>query len=156
DFAGPFATVVGAIIGFSVVAWQTQRGFRNLIASQEHRAATERDARADQARIQREIAAEQLDREKMVLAAALAGELSSLWHQVKNASAMPIAQSILLEEMIKYGARGKRDAILPIFPIRVPIYEANIAKLGLLGSSLTGDVARVFSRATIAPSTSTG
>jgi hypothetical protein len=156
DFAGPLATLVGAIIGLSVVAWQTQRGFRNLIASQEHRAATEQDARADQARIQREIATEQLEREKLALAAALTGELFSLWHQVKNANATPTAQSILLDEMIKDGAQGKRDAILPIFPIRVPIYEANIAKLGLLGSSLAGDVARVFSRATIAPSTSAG
>jgi hypothetical protein len=156
DFAGPLATLVGAIIGLSVVAWQTQRGFRNLIASQEHRAATERDARADQARIQREIAAEQLDREKMALAAALTGELSSLWHQVRNANTIPIAQSILLEEMLKDGAQGKREATLPIFPICVPIYQANISKLGLLGSSLAGDVARVFSRATISPSTSPG
>jgi hypothetical protein len=156
DFAGPLATLVGAIIGLSVVAWQTQRGFRNLIASQEHRAATERDARADQARIQREIAAEQLEREKMALTAALTSELFSLWHQVRNASTILIAQSVLSEEMIKEGAQGKREAMLPIFPIRVPIYEANISKLGLLGSSLAGDVARVFSRATVAPSTSTG
>jgi hypothetical protein len=156
DFAGPLATLLGAIIGLSVVAWQTQRGFRNLIASQEHRAATERDARADQARIQREIAAEQLNQEKMALAAALLSELSSLWYQVRNATTFSMTQSILLEEMIKDGAQGKREATLPIFPIRVPIYEANISKLGLLGSSLAGDVAQVFSRATVSSSTSTG
>jgi len=155
DFAGPFATFIGAIIGLSVVAWQTRRGFRNLIASQEHRADIERKARADQARIQREFAAEQLEREKMALAAALTGELFSLWDQVKNMGVMATAQSILLEEMIKDGAQGKQNSKLPIFPLRVPIYEANIAKLGLLGSSLAGDVARVLSRATIAPSTST-
>jgi hypothetical protein len=149
DFAGPLATLVGAIIGLSVVAWQTRRGFRNLIASQEHRAAIERDARADQARIQREIAAEQLDREKMALAAALTGELFSLWHQIEDATIIPKAQSIMLA-----GAQGTREAMLPIFRIRVPIYEANISKLGLLGSSLAGDVARVFSRATISSSTS--
>jgi hypothetical protein len=153
DFAGPLATFFGAIIGLLVVAWQTQRGFRNLIASQEHRAATERDARADQAQIQRELAAEQLEQEKLTLAAALTGELSSLCRQVRSASAVAITQSILLEEMLKDGAQGKREAALPIFSIRVPIYEANISKLGLLGSSLAGDVARVFSRATIAPST---
>jgi hypothetical protein len=145
DFAGPLGTFGGAIIGLLVVAWQTQRGFRNLIASQEN-----------QARIQREIAAEQLEREKLALAAALTGELSSLWHQVRNANAIAIFQSVLLEEMLKGGAQGKRETALPISPIRVPIYEANISKLGLLGSSLAGDVARVFSRATIAPSTSTG
>jgi hypothetical protein len=152
DFAGALATIIAAVVGFTVIAWQTRRGFTNLIASQEHRAKTERDARADQARIERETAAEQLEREKKALAAALSGELIALWHQVRNTRSLAIAQSVVLGEMLKVGTVGKQDFTLPIVQFRVPIYEANIPKLGLLGSSLAGDVARAFSRATIATS----
>lgn len=44
------ATLIGSVIGLSVIAFQTRQGFKNLIASQEHRADKEREARADQAR----------------------------------------------------------------------------------------------------------
>jgi len=145
DFAGPFATLIGAVLGLSVIAWQTRRGFRNLIASQEHRATMERGARADQARIEREVLAEQVEREKRALAASLAGELTSLWYQVRNVQYLPVAQSVLLEAMMEDGTTRKQEFVLPIGKFRVPIYEANISKLGLLGASLAGDVARVFS-----------
>src|SRR5262249_49999236 len=47
------------------------------------------------------------------------------------------------------GGIRTKEGILVAYPYRVPIYEANVEKLGLLGSSAAGDVARVFSAASI-------
>jgi hypothetical protein len=72
------ATLIGSLIGLSVIGWQARQGFKNLIASQEHRAEKEREARVDQARIERNATDAQSERERKALAAALAGELYSL------------------------------------------------------------------------------
>jgi len=138
------ATLIGSLIGLSVIGWQTRQGFKNLIASQEHRALKEREARADQARIEREATNEQFEREQKALAAALAGELYSLWLQVRNLRPWHVVNTALLKEMEREGVRTKKGTLsLPTF--HVPIYEANVEKLGVLGSSIAGDVARVYS-----------
>jgi hypothetical protein len=49
------------------------------------------------------------------------------------------------------GGDRTKEGTLPAATFHVPIYEANIEKLGLLGSSIAGDVARVFSRASVGP-----
>jgi hypothetical protein len=144
------ATLIGSLIGLSVIGWQTRQGFKNLIASQEHRAEKEREARADQARIQRDATDEQFERERKALAAALAGELSSLWRQASNLRPWYSVSTTLLREMEREGVRTKQGT-LSLPPFHVPIYEANAEKLGLLGSSIAGDVARVFSRASVNP-----
>jgi hypothetical protein len=142
------ATLIGSLIGLSVIGWQTRQGFKNLIASQEHRAEKEREARADQARIEREATNEQSERERKALAAALTGELLSLWYIVGNSRGWYTVNTALLKVMEREGARTKEGTFtLPTF--HVPIYEANVEKLGLLGSSVAGDVARVFSRASL-------
>jgi hypothetical protein len=42
------ATLIGAILGLGIVAWQARLGFTNLIRSQEHRADIEAKARNHQ------------------------------------------------------------------------------------------------------------
>jgi hypothetical protein len=138
------ATLIGSLLGLSVIGWQTRQGFRNLIASQEHRAAKEREARADQARIERAATNEQFERERKALAAALAGELYSLSRQVRNVRSWHVVNIALLKEMEREGVRTKKGTFsVPSFD--VPVYEANVEKLGVLGSSNAGDVARVYS-----------
>ena len=104
------ATLIGSLIGLSVIGWQTRRGFKNLIASQEHRAEKEREARADQARIERDASNEQSEREKKALAAALAGELYSLWRQVRNTRAWHVVNTALLKEMER-GVSGLKKGL---------------------------------------------
>jgi hypothetical protein len=142
------ATLIGSVIGLSVIAWQTGLGFKNLIASQEHRADKEREAREDQARIDRNAIIEQTERERKSLAAALSGELLSLWYTAKGARTWYAVNAALLKGMEAEGVKTKEGTFVA-YPYRVPIYEANIEKLGLLGSSVAGDVARVFSAASI-------
>jgi hypothetical protein len=145
------ATLIGSLIGLSVIGWQTRQGFKNLIASQEHRALKEREARVDQARIEREATNEQFERERKALAAALAGELYSLWRQVQNVRTWHGLNIELLKEMQREGVRTKKSTFsVPTF--HVPIYEANVEKLGVLGSSNAGDVARVYSVFSVATS----
>jgi hypothetical protein len=139
------ATLIGSLIGLSILAIQTRIGFRNLIASQEHRAEKERDARADQARIERETRAEETDRDKKALASALAGELLSVWYQLRNAGIWYKAQELMLEGLKAAGEKNYSGS-LTLTTCPTPVYDANVSKLGLLGSSVAGDVARVFSR----------
>jgi hypothetical protein len=98
------ATLIGSLIGLSVIGWQTRRGFKNLIASQEHRAEKEREARA------RDASNEQSEREKKALAAALAGELYSLWRQVRNTRAWHVVNTALLKEMER-GVSGLKKGL---------------------------------------------
>jgi hypothetical protein len=138
------AALIGSLIGLSLIGWQTRQGFKNLIASQEHRAEKEREARADQARIEREATNEQFERERKALAAALAGELYSLWRQVSNVRSWHLVNLAFLGGMEREGVRTKKGTFsVPTF--HVPVYEANVEKLGVLGSSHAGDVARVYS-----------
>src|SRR5262245_40479887 len=124
------ATLIGSLIGLSVIGWQTRQGFKNLIASQEHRAEKEREARADQARIERDATNEQSEREKKALAAALAGELYALSRQVYNVRGFQALNVAFLKQMERDGVRTKEGSFnVPTF--RVPIYEANVEKLGV-------------------------
>jgi hypothetical protein len=159
-FAGPFsaflswanritpglATLIASLVGIAVIGWQTRRGFKNLIASQEHRAEKERDARVDQARIDKELRDEDIARERTALIAALIGELMSLWHQANRSRGLLVLQTGLLKMMEEGGVREHTTSIIT-YPYNLPIFEANISKLGLLGASIASDVARVVSRA---------
>jgi hypothetical protein len=54
------ATLLGAIIGLSIVARQARRGFTNLVRSQAHQAQIDRDARLHQS----ELNAQALERDR--------------------------------------------------------------------------------------------
>src|SRR5262245_37625316 len=82
----PLTTLAGAMIALYGVSHQTSKGFRNLIASQEHRAKIEREARQEQH--DREQAAEikKIERETKALAAPLRGELVAFMDFAFNAT----------------------------------------------------------------------
>ncbi len=60
----PVATIIAAVLGFGVIAWQARLGFNALIKAQDHRAAIEERARRNQDTINRDLAFDQKLREK--------------------------------------------------------------------------------------------
>jgi hypothetical protein len=148
----PIATLLAAILGFSGIAWQSRKGFRNLIASQEHRAKIEREAREEQH--QRELEAEQRRRDgaAKALAAARTGELVAFLDFAHNNTNTFQTYAEMNRVMAK---EGLKEIALPRFNgFHARIYEANIGKLDLLNASLVGDLAKVFARTAAMPATS--
>jgi len=140
------ATLAGAVIGLCVVAWQTNRGFQNLIRSQENQAELERAGRLHQAEIDASAAERRRIADKDVLLSAIRAEVVYLYGAASEAATRAIMFKIMYEEM-------ERDRSTP--PIKslhfptfdAPIYRANISHLGLIGPSLGADVIKVLSRA---------
>jgi len=69
------ATLIGAIVGFSIVAYQARAGFMNLIRSQENQAKLEREARVHQMELDEEARKIVEVAERKTLMAALRAEL---------------------------------------------------------------------------------
>ena len=140
------ATLVGAIIGFSIVAYQARVGFRNLIASQENQAHLEREARLHQSELVESQRKATEGAERKIVLAALKGELLSLQvsaHTYRNWAAV---MKVLYEEAAKEGYPSNVDSI-KIPPASTPVFDANLSKLGLLGSSLAGDIVMAITSA---------
>src|SRR5258707_11529083 len=68
------ATLMGAIFGLGIVAWQARLRFWNLIRSQEHRAAIEAEARQHQHQLDVEREGRRIDEARCILMAALRAE----------------------------------------------------------------------------------
>jgi len=158
----PLATVIAAVVAASVVAWQARKALEHIIAGQNHRAQIEADARRDQARIEaearsdkarldRELRDAELQNERRALAAALHGELMSLMDRVHNSNSMLRVQAFMWEAIAKQGNDLPSIEINFIPHYRVPLYEVNIGRLGLLGPAIAADVAMTFSRSLTAP-----
>jgi hypothetical protein len=79
------ATLMGAIVGLGIVAWQVQAGFTNLIRSQQHRADIETEARRHQHTLDVEREARRTDEERRVLLAALRAEIIRLMDHAQTA-----------------------------------------------------------------------
>lgn len=64
---------------------------------------------------------------------------------------MIIWYTIQAQALKEINRAGKQEFEMALnFPqISTPVYEANVSRLGLLGSSVAGDVARVFSRMSV-------
>ena len=139
------ATLIGAIVGLGIVAWQARLGFRNLIRSQEHRAAIEAEARQDQQRLDIEREGSRIDEERRILMAALRAEIVGLMEQAQTTE----EHSTLMHAFLQ----GKITARAPNFTksfewptFNAPVYQAHIPKLGLLGASLGADVVRLMAK----------
>jgi hypothetical protein len=146
------ATLIGAIVGLGIVAWQARLGFSNLITSQEHRAAIETQARQHQYMLDMDREGKRTDEERHLLMAALRAEIVGLMQQAQNAMQYSITMRALLQEMIASKARNSTKSFAwPTF--NAPVYQANISKIGLLGPSLGADVVKVMARTgmTISP-----
>ncbi|RDI51235.1 hypothetical protein [Microvirga subterranea] len=138
----PVATLIAGIVGLGTIAWQTRRGFQNLIASQEHRATLDRDARIHQSELADEQAQRQTDRETKVLAASVHAELFALHRQVHNTIQSIVVQKHMYEKLLQAKSTSLFEYRFPRF--RTTVFDENISKIGLLGPSIAGDVISVY------------
>jgi hypothetical protein len=143
------ATLMGAIVGLGIVAWQARAGFTNLIRSQEHRADIETKARQHQHTLDVEREARRTDEETRVLMAALRAEIVGLMDHAQTAMQHSITMHALLAKMAAAKAPNSTKSIRwPTF--NAPVYQASVSKIGLLGASLGADVVRVMTKPGIA------
>ncbi|MCK1734758.1 hypothetical protein IVA79_12500 [Bradyrhizobium sp. 138] len=138
------ATLFGAIIGLCVVAWQTNRGFQNLIRSQENQSRLERQARLHRYELDRAGTQADEDREKRLLLSGLRAEMVSL-HKTAFATAQTHHQFALIYKAMHEHNAPSTMKEWTINGYKTPFYKENISKLGLLGVSLAADVIRVYS-----------
>jgi hypothetical protein len=142
------AILMGAIVGLGIVAWQARVGFTNLVRSQEHRAATETQARQHQHTLEVEREASRTDEERRVLLAALRAEIVGLMDHAQAAMQHSITMHALLDQRAAAKAPNSAKSIRwPTF--NAPVYQANVSKIGLLGASLGADVVRVMTKPAI-------
>ncbi|SDP46367.1 hypothetical protein SAMN05428967_2234 [Phyllobacterium sp. YR620] len=145
------ATIFSAVIGFSGVALTTYFGFRNLIHSQELQAKRDRNARLDQYTLQEKARAEEREHEKRTLAAALFGELVALEKRCLNVQQFYKLQRVVWEKLANDNQFKNIEVPVNWPRYKTPIFEANIARLGVLGSSVAGDVASIFGKVSVNP-----
>jgi len=142
--------VVG-IPGFGVVAWQANLGFKNLVEGQTHRAEIELQAREHSYRLDQQKVAAERTYQHRVLAASLHGELIALLSAVHQQQTILRAQNVVWKRLSL--DRDYKNADAPFTPPRfaVPIYQANIDRLGLLGPSVAANVVQVYAPAATPP-----
>jgi hypothetical protein len=143
------ATLTVGVIGVLGVGWQTNRGFRNLIRSQEHRARIEKQAREDQATLDEKARAHERQFETRVIAASIHAELIGLKPRIEYLLTNYKTRLALLKVAKEDSARGRatnnRLYTLSIVKIRTPVFDQYAEKLGQLGISIAADVILVYS-----------
>jgi hypothetical protein len=144
------ATFTGAVIGLTVVGWQTNKGFRNLVRSQASQASLDRKARIHQAELDREAKEADHVREHEVLLQGLWAEIISLDAELRE----DLFNVRMFAEMYKSYKKRRVDNTVKGISFKshnAPYYKANIERLGLLGPSLGADIIKVLSRADGSP-----
>jgi hypothetical protein len=137
------ATLMGAIVGLGLVSWQVRLGFSNLISSQEHRAAIERQARQHQEMLDIDQETRRTDEERRILMAALRAEITGLMEQAQRAE----KYSTIMQQLAAEAPTSTQSFKSPTFSS--PVYRANISKIGLLGVSLGADVVELMAKSGI-------
>jgi hypothetical protein len=122
---------------------------RNLIQAQNHRGELDRDARSHQAKLSEDAKRADQDREAQVVAAAISAELVALVPGVQRSLSLLKGYKVILDAVGKADKSVKSPIVFSEF--MTPIYDANVAKLGLLGASIASDVVTVYAMAKIKP-----
>jgi hypothetical protein len=134
------ATFITGIAGLGMVAWQTNRGLKNVIRGQSHRAKIERQARNHQA----EIATAELSRkalnEKKALASIIAAELMNLVDLAQNRVHSELSVSKEYARM----ATIKPNHAIPIASFNCPLFDANSSNIGVLGYRTCLDIIETY------------
>jgi hypothetical protein len=138
------ATLVGAIIGLSVVAWQTRQGFQNLIRSQQNQAALDREARLHRFDLDERTRNDERVMEVATLLASLRAEMIHLYRLAHETEAVSTHLKKAYLEHAKAGAAPIK-AKIPRDSFDAPIFRLHLSKIGLLGPSLAADVVIVLS-----------
>ena len=157
-----WATLVGAVVGLSIVSVQASVGFRNLRRSQAHQAGLARASQLEQAQLDREARRDQFELqskhddqlkllEKKALAAALNGELLAVHSYLSDRTRSVQTQKVLYEAM-------PTEVLIPGAQIEIkgaptPIFDASISKMGLLEPSLISDIIELFQKSKVDIST---
>lgn len=140
------ATLLGAIIGLSIVGRQARLGFRNLVRSQTRQAELDREARLHKANLDLEARQFEEAREKSLLLSAIRAEIAALYSSVLQQQG--IAHSLVL--MSKAFAKSNVPSTQKGYKFggfSAPVFRANIPKIGTLGTDLGADVIKVLARA---------
>ena len=157
-----WATLMGIVIGVSLIAWQMRSGFRLLAASHAQQAALQRDTLIETAKLERE-AREHLARmesdvrddlerkDAVVLAAALRGDLMAAAYQLNNRLIWLEGVQDVLDDIIRHGLT-RFPTPFEIQRVATPSYDANSPRLATLGPSLAADVAQIYAFLLTAPS----
>lgn len=140
------ATLVGAIVGLCVVAWQTGQGFKNLIRSQENQAQIAREARLHQAELEQEAMGRQQQQDRATLLGSLRAEIASLFGAVTDAQ-KHVWTLALIAKAIKKSGQSPSTKVIALHTFEAPVFKASISNLGILGANLGADVIRVLSKA---------
>ena len=154
DLPVGWATLVGIVIGVSIIAWQMRMGFSLLAASHAQQAALERDtlreaaklerdAREHQARMEGDVRDALERKDAVVLAAALRGDLLAAAYQLNNRLIWLEGVQDVLDDIIRNGLT-RFPTPFEIQRVATPSYDANSPRLAALGPSLAADVAQIY------------
>jgi hypothetical protein len=140
------ATLFGAVIGLSVVAWQARIGFQNLIKSQENQARLEREGRIHRAELEQHAEARIEERRRADLLGALRAEIAYLFRAVSEAERHVLGM-IMIQKAIMKRDMPLSTKVIALHSFDAPVFKANIPNLGLIGAYLGADIINVLSRA---------
>ena len=149
-----WATLIGIVIGVSIIAWQIRMGFSLLAASHAQQAALERDTLREAAKLERDarehqgrmegVVRDALERkDAVVLAAALRGDLMAAAYQLNNRLIWLEGVQDVLDDIIRNGLT-RFPTPFEIQRVATPSYDANSPRLATLGPSLAADVAQIY------------
>lgn len=127
---GGIGALIGTIIGFGALVYATNKGYKNLITTQVHKAELDRQAELDR-----------IEWEQQCLAAGLQGELKSVVHSCR-VHAVWLRETA--KEMAKYAEGGDfQTAKFRIEPRPIAqcvFFKSTASKIGILGASLAHEV----------------
>lgn len=138
------ATLFGAIIGLCVVAWQTSKGFQNLIKSQENQSRLERQARLHRYELERAARQDDEERERRMLLSGIRAEIVSLHRATFNSAQNHHQFALLYKAMHESGAPSSMKEFT-INGFKARFFDENVGKLGLINVSLAADIIKVYS-----------
>jgi len=141
------ATLIGAIVGLSVVAWQTQRGFKNLVGAQEAQAELDRLAREHAFTLQMKADTDKAERERRALLTAFWAEIIAVRSAVTEQVQATRIWGFMIKSFMEAGRPAARWNVFRQVGFEAPIYQANAAKIGIVDPSLGADIVRVLSKA---------
>jgi hypothetical protein len=133
------------LVGVAAIAYQTKRGFANLIKSQEHKGALDRDARLHIHELNRIQRLEENAFKAKKISAALIGELDGLYPRPYSLS-QSLEADANRTKRDKESKIGFRTQTLEIGKTETPIFDSVINDLGYLHPSIVRDVCFIYAK----------
>ena len=132
---GGIGAMIGALIGFSVLIWATNKSYKNLIAAQNHKAELDRG-----------LAEEVLHRERTTIYTAIAADLDTLQKSLTGfhdalADPNPTDERNVGKSVLRENRNVIWESIAPKIGLLHPNHAANIAEIYRFIDALTGRVA---------------